>query len=74
MTLERIVKEPKCSSCRNGELDRDADVLVSGSLMTGDYGQEPVWMPYRAYLCDDHYELMVSDEILEVKRESWLNK
>jgi len=42
-----------CASCKRGEIKAPADVFVQGFIVRDDRK-----IPYRGYLCDDHYELM----------------
>lgn len=45
-----------CSSCKAGEVKELADYLVQGKIQ-GDYKM----MPYKAYICEDHYQMLLDD-------------
>lgn len=47
-----------CSQCRAGEVSMPADYYVQGTIFV-DTCTNPV--PYKAYICQEHYELLVSD-------------
>jgi hypothetical protein len=47
-----------CASCKRGENKVGADVFVSGRIRSRDSDK---MMPYRAYLCDDHLQLLKDD-------------
>lgn len=42
-----------CASCKRGEIATPADVFVQGTIVRNDRT-----IPYRAYLCNEHLELM----------------
>lgn len=46
-----------CASCRAGEVQQEADYLVIGRT----YRYKDTGTPYRAYLCKEHYEMMLDD-------------
>ena len=46
-----------CASCRNGENEVEADYLVKGRHWVDDDRS----VPYRAYLCKEHLEMMLED-------------
>ena len=55
-----------CSSCRNGEKKEPAAYLVRGKVFSLLNNR---WIPYRAYLCEDHLSMMLDDGIdLEIVR------
>lgn len=48
---------PKCSSCKNGEIDRSAEVLV----LILDNPAEDKPRPHKQWLCSDHLEAITTD-------------
>jgi len=54
--LQMTKNEPRCCSCRNGEIDRPADGLFVGTWIP-----ERRVVPFRGYLCNDHAEMMADD-------------
>ena len=47
-----------CAQCRAGENKESATVYVEGKIQSS-YSDRMI--PYKAYLCDDHLELLVTD-------------
>jgi hypothetical protein len=45
-----------CASCKRGEITAPADVYVQGTIVRNDRK-----IPYRAYLCNEHLDLMHDD-------------
>ena len=55
--LENAMKKRICASCRSNEGEPiEAEWFVKGRIPTGDR-----WMPYQAYLCDCHVEVLLDD-------------
>jgi len=52
------IKTKYCISCKHGEIEREADYKVQGTIYN-DYLDKN--MPYKAYLCKDHLEMMLQD-------------
>ena len=46
-----------CSQCKAGEIKKPADYFVKG-IIQGDYKM----IPYRAYICSDHLQMLEDDE------------
>jgi len=59
-----------CAQCRSGEKRVPADVLVKGQVVFID---RPV--PYQAWLCNDHFEMLVEDgnelKVIDRSPEEW---
>jgi len=56
-----------CASCRNGENEVPADFEVKGRTFR--YGDGKTSLPYHAFLCEDHFNMMLEDgDELEVVR------
>ena len=47
-----------CAHCKNGERIIEADYRVKGKYYNETYNRE---LPYNAYICTEHYDMMVSD-------------
>ncbi len=47
-----------CSQCKSGENTIDADYLVKGKI----YSSSGRSIPYRAYLCREHLDMLRSDD------------
>ena len=58
------MKKRYCASCRNGEIKNEADYMVKGKV----WGTDRM-VPYRAYICKEHMEMLFDDgaelEIIE---------
>ncbi len=52
---------PKCASCRAGENDVEADVFVVGKVPRDRFTDSCSTLPYRAWLCVDHWDMLVDD-------------
>ena len=48
----------KCASCKRGGTDIEADYLVKGKVWINNERM----MPYRAYLCEEHLDMMEDDD------------
>ncbi len=58
-----------CSNCRNGEIKREADYKVKGIVWVSDEKS----MPYTAYLCSDHLEMLIQDDA-ELTIVEWVSE
>jgi hypothetical protein len=47
-----------CCSCRNGGIDREADVYVTGTIVDTETRRR---RPFRGYVCHDHADMLIDD-------------
>jgi hypothetical protein len=57
-------KYRKCISCFHGEIDQNADLRVKGRNNG---------VPYRGWLCIDHYNMMLDDGA-EIRPVEWVKR
>lgn len=50
-------RNPQCSSCRAGEVERDADGLYVGRV----FDCSESGRPFKGWLCEDHYGMLCDD-------------
>jgi hypothetical protein len=51
-------RERGCCSCRNGGIDREADVYVTGTVVDAESYRR---RPFQGYLCHDHADMLLDD-------------
>jgi len=57
-----------CAHCKNGDIKREADYFIKGKV----WRDNERTIPYKAYICKDHYEMLCDDDA-ELRIEEYIS-